>query len=199
MKDTYWKSGRVEQKKATRVQILEAANRLMENGSEFSLEDVAKEANVSRATIYRYFSNIEVLIADAGLHWNFKSSEEILKNLEHTATLGEKLHEIQKYYNEKTLGNETAFRQYLSKVITAPKASELRGARRVETLKLLLQDYGLSQEQESKFITLATLLMGIEPMIVAKDVCRLDNDETLNYLQWGLEMILKGMGIGDNE
>lgn len=52
-----------EEKKETRTRILDAGKRLLdrENGENWTLEDLAKEAGVSRMTVYRYFSNKETL------------------------------------------------------------------------------------------------------------------------------------------
>ena len=42
---------------------------------------------------------------------------------------------------------------------------------------------------------ISTVLMGIEAVIVSKDVCGLKNKETNDTLKWAFEMILKGMNI----
>jgi AcrR family transcriptional regulator len=57
--------GRVLQKRRTRQALLEAANRLRARGTVPTIEDVAAEAQVSRATIYRYYTAIDSLVADA--------------------------------------------------------------------------------------------------------------------------------------
>ena len=42
-------------------------------------------------------------------------------------------------------------------------------------------------------MVLATTLMGMEPFIVTKDVCGLDNEASKEVLRWGLELIIKGL------
>src|SRR5262249_36234360 len=59
--------GRPNQKSRTRKDLLQAASRLMRQGREPSLEDVAEEALVSRATAYRYFPSVEALLVEASL------------------------------------------------------------------------------------------------------------------------------------
>ncbi len=61
------KAGRPNQKSRTRKDLLRAASRLMKQGRNPTLEDVAEEAMVSRATAYRYFSGVEALLVEAGL------------------------------------------------------------------------------------------------------------------------------------
>src|SRR3982751_3242893 len=57
--------GRVLQKRRTRQALLEAANRLRGRGIVPTIEDVAAEAQVSRATVYRYYTAVDSLVADA--------------------------------------------------------------------------------------------------------------------------------------
>ncbi|GAA0326383.1 TetR/AcrR family transcriptional regulator [Sphingomonas oligophenolica] len=59
--------GRPNQKRRTRKDLLQAAARLMKQGSRPSLEEVAEEALVSRATAYRYFPSIEAVLLEAAL------------------------------------------------------------------------------------------------------------------------------------
>jgi hypothetical protein len=58
-------AGRPNQRTRTRKDLLQAASRLMKQGRQPSLEDVAEEALVSRATAYRYFSSVEALLVEA--------------------------------------------------------------------------------------------------------------------------------------
>ena len=59
------KSGRPNQTSRTRKDLLQAASRLMKRDRRITLEDVAEEALVSRATAYRYFSSVESLLVEA--------------------------------------------------------------------------------------------------------------------------------------
>jgi AcrR family transcriptional regulator len=64
MSTAYVQSGRVQQKRRTREQLLEAARRLIDSGDTPRVEDVAEEAGISRTTAYRYFpSQVELLAA----------------------------------------------------------------------------------------------------------------------------------------
>ena len=74
--------GRVKQKLHTRSVILDAAQKLMKDNKEVTLEDVASEANVSRATVYRYFSNIDLLYRETSLDLQHKSPDELCSEVE---------------------------------------------------------------------------------------------------------------------
>lgn len=60
-------AGRPNQRVRTRKDLLQAAARLMKQGRKPSLDDVAQEALVSRATAYRYFPTIDALLLEASL------------------------------------------------------------------------------------------------------------------------------------
>ena len=52
MKNSKINKGRAKQKQQTRSEILIAAKNLMKKKEKITLEDVAKKANISRATMY---------------------------------------------------------------------------------------------------------------------------------------------------
>jgi AcrR family transcriptional regulator len=196
MKQTNITTGRVNQKAQTRAKILEAAKALMKRKQAITLDDVAEKANISRATIYRYYSSIDTLIAEVSLDVQHKSPEEIAEEVKNMS-FEERLFFIQQYYNELAQKNETAFRRYLSVVLSESVSSKkkLRGARRLKSLSKALEPYKKDMDKESytKLLYAATLLTGIESLIVCKDVCDLNNKETNNVLQWAMQMILKGI------
>lgn len=194
MNKKYLGTGRQNQKLKTREKILNSTQALMEKGINFTLEDVAKKANISRATIYRYYSRVDVLAAEAVLDLNTKSSEQILEEVR-PMELGEAIFAIQDYYNNLTIDNEAGFRKYMSVVLNAHKSKKMRGARRKKTLKKLFKEKAshLSSSEKENLANLATLLMGIEAFVVTKDVCNLDNEQSKKLLNWGLDHILRSV------
>lgn len=192
-------TGRQTQKKKTRQKILDSAQNLMTIGKPFSLEDVAKHSNTSRATVYRYFSNIDILCSEAGIDIHTKSPEKLVEECNHLP-ITEQILYIQNYYNKLAIDNEAAFRKYLSiylKEDYSNQKNSVRGARRASALILALQPFKrkISKNNYQNLIASATALMGIEPLITTKDVCKLSNNDANSALSWGLEMLLKGSGI----
>lgn len=194
MKNEYLKKGRIKQKQETREKILSSTQELMSGSKKFTLEDVAEKAGISRATIYRYYSNIDVLSAEAGLDINTRSPADIYKNLEDVG-ISDKLLDVQEYYNDLALENEKAFRNYLSIVLTSDSQHNKRGARRNKTVKMVLDETNLTKKEIKDLQNLLTVLMGIEPLIVTKDVCGLNNEQSKKLLKWGMELLLKGISI----
>ena len=64
----------------TRKDLLQAATRLMKQGRKPSLEEVAEEAMVSRATAYRYFSTVDALLLEAALDVAVPEADVLFEN-----------------------------------------------------------------------------------------------------------------------
>ena len=96
--------------------------------------------------------------------------------------------------------NELVFRRYLSAtpIESINSSKKTRGARRVEALKLALEPFEnlMSKTNLDRLINIATLLMGIDALLVCKDVCGLDNTESDELLEWALDLILEGIRRG---
>ena len=60
-------TGRVDQRRRTRRRILRAAVHLLRSDEPLTLETAAQQAEVSRATVYRYFETADVLRLEAAL------------------------------------------------------------------------------------------------------------------------------------
>ena len=192
MSKKYINSGRKNQKLKTRDQILKSTQDLMDSGDDFSLEDVAKKADISRATIYRYYSNVDILAAEAILDLNTKSSEELVESVQ-DKDIRTAIMDIQDYYNDLTIDFEAGFRKYMSVILNGPASKSMRGARRKKTLLMIMEQKSpnLSAEEREKLANLATVLMGVEAFVVTKDVCGLDNKQSKELLNWGLNLILE--------
>ncbi|MEM7105664.1 MAG: TetR/AcrR family transcriptional regulator [Bacteroidota bacterium] len=194
MNKSYLDSGRKDQKLKTRNKILGGAQYFLNQGKTFSLDDVARQAGMSRATIYRYYSSAEVLSIEAGLDLNIDHPNTIFENYKNLP-FEEMILGIQDYFNRFSVDNEPALRRFLSTVMSTESPENKRGARRVQTMQLALNHSGVNLEKSEmdKLICVATIFMGLEPLIVTKDVCKLNNQSSLEVLKWGLELILKGL------
>jgi AcrR family transcriptional regulator len=199
MKNEYLAKGRTGQKQKTREKILRAAQKIQGCGEELTLEKVAEKAGLSRATIYRYYSNKDVLSAEAVLDIKTLTPEQILSKYEEedleTTLIG-----IQKYYNRLAIDNEPSFRKYLSVILNPDNPVSVRGGRRVRTLLMALDQKksGIQWENREKLIYMATLMMGIEALIVTRDVCQLEEAAAEEILQWGMRTLLAGMRSPDS-
>ena len=199
MNSTYLSKGRTGQKQRTREKILKAARELQGKGIELTLENVAKRAGISRATIYRYYSNKDVLSAEAVLDMKTRTPEQILSEFSQT-DIENTLLGIQRYYNDLAIKNEKAFRKYLSVMLNPENTVSVRGARRIRTLSKAMEQKqsSISPEDQKRLVYIATLMMGIEAFIVTRDVCQLDGEAAEEVLHWGLKTMLQGIRCKDS-
>ena len=188
--------GRVNQKLKTRDAILQAAKSLMTKKKKINLEDVAEHAGISRATVYRYFSNIDLLFLEATLDFEHLSADEIAEQVK-DLPLKQGVLFIQNYYNTLALKNETVFRRYLSSALAESVNSKkkLRGSRRVSSLQKSLTPFKdeLGKDNFNKLINIASVLMGIDALIVTKDVCNMNETEANKLLAWALDAIINSL------
>ncbi len=193
-------TGRINQKSATRHKILETARKLLETKASFSLEDVAAEMGTSRATVYRYFSNTDLLCAEAVLAFKVKQPADFVVDTR-GMTLSESLLYVQAYFNQHAQLHELAFRKYLSVVLNesvkGEQSAQLRGARRLVVLEAVMEPHAqrIAAQDYNRLKHICSALLGIEPMIANKDVNGLTNEESNDLLAWALELILKGMEL----
>lgn len=194
MSKQYIQKGRKTQKLKTRDKILRSTQKLLEKNQDISLEDVAKEAGISRATIYRYYSSIDVLAAEAVLDLNTKSSEDLYDEVA-GKDLKEAILSMQDYYNQLTIDNESGFRKYMSVVLNNDHSDKMRGARRKKSLLMFLENKAqhMSAQDKENLANIATVLMGVEAFVVTKDVCGLNNEESKKLLNWGMERLLESI------
>lgn len=196
MKQVLLKKGRVNQKNKTRTRILNSAKILMSKKRNITLEEVAYNAEVSRATIYRYFPNINLLCTEASLDVHYLTPNVLFEQVV-GMPIEERILYIQRYYNKLAQDHELIFRRYLSTVLNESIVSrkKIRGARRVEAMALVLDSFkkDMTKQNLNNLKNITSILMGIDALIVAKDVCGLSNKEADNTLKWGIEMILKGI------
>ena len=165
MKKDIPSNGRVNQKAKTKTKILGAAKKIMNFERMITLEDVAKKANISRATIYRYYDNIELLIMEASLDIHHKSPDELFYEVK-SMSFEDRIFYIQKHYNQQAQEHELVFRRYLSAVLSKSisSAEKLRGARRVKSLNNVLDAFKNDMDSYTfkKVKSVASVLMGID-------------------------------------
>ncbi len=189
-------TGRTAQKLNTRSKILVAAHKVLEKGEDLTMESIASEANISRATIYRYYSNVDSLSTELILHLNIPNKENMVEELREE-NLHPALLSIQHTYLDFILDNEAAARKFLGAILSSSDSKLVRGKNRLNALKFYFESRktDLKKDELEKLIHVSVLLMGIESIIVSKDVCGLDDATSKETLQWGLEMILKGISV----
>ncbi len=182
-------SERINQKKRTRSELLRTARRLIEEGSSFSVADVADASGISRATAYRYFSRPEDILREAALDAIAEKvhlSDEIAKD----GTVEQRLDEMVGQIFRMVADNESVFRAFLSAAVTSDEIP--RSGRRLpwlaETLKPI--EGRVSKPAYEDLLAGLSLLTGIEAIIVLRDVCAMDIDRAEKVVRWSAQAML---------
>jgi len=191
-------SGRVNQKLRTRNAILKAVAGILKDNQNPTIDEIAEVAMVSRTTLYRYFPNIESLVIEASLDIKTKEAEELFEYASEDVI--EKIGIIQDYLYDLAVDNEAQFRQFIKASMVSwlekeGKVSSIRGGRRIYLLEAALEtvEDQLPPEIIQKLVVALSALMGIESLIVVRDICEVSYQEGKETMNWAVKMMVKGI------
>jgi len=186
--------GRVLQKRRTRQALLEAANRLRARGTVPTIEDVAAEAQVSRATIYRYYTAIDSLVADALFQADVPEQE--LFDPAMTAPVDRVL-AVERYVNNllsaDEIGLHVIVRNFVDNWLNSDPSDRIpRPGRRLPLLDSALKPFRsrLGSRELRRLRHALTLAIGTEALIAMRDVCLLSKRETRETLRWAVAALV---------
>ena len=184
---------RPNQRLRTRKDLLAAATRLIRAGRRPSLEEVAAEALVSRATAYRYFPHVKALLVEASLDVAIPPLEEILDGTAGEDAVGRVLR-VDTALHDMVLANEPAIRTMLANALE--HGDEDVPAR--QNRRSILIDAALGPSRRrfkpaslEALRTALAILIGTEGMIVCKDVLRIDDAEARKAKRWAIRALVE--------
>ena len=187
-------SGRIKQKMKTREKLLEVAHKWLIEGNSIDIEKIAKEAQVSKATAYRYFSSKDVLQREASLHSKSEEKENLFSGLSEDDLDG-RIEILISYHFDILTKNEAEFRLYLSAVMKESvqnKQVYTRAGRRVilieEALKPLRKS--VSVREFDNMVSAISTILGIESITILKDICSLRSEEIFETWKWMIKKII---------
>jgi AcrR family transcriptional regulator len=187
---------RSNQKLRTRKALLEAAGRLMRQGSRPTLEEVAQEALVSRATAYRYFPSLEALLVEAGVHVVVPRADELFADAPDGDPL-QRLLRVEAALHEATVTNEPALRLMLASTVeqaasAAPSELPVRQNRRSPLIDAALAPAARTLRGEPRALLgqAVALIVGVEALVAAKDVLGLDAAAAHRLKRWMIAALL---------
>lgn len=188
--------GRPNQKSRTRKDLLRAASRLMGAGRSPSLEDVADEAMVSRATAYRYFPGIEALLAEAALDVAMPDAESFFAGDASAGPL-ERLLRADAAVADMIRANEPALRAMLvhslRQGLAGGGALPVRRNRRTPLIEAALAP---ARERfapwlHDRLVKALALVVGTESMIAFKDVLGIGDEEADAVRRWMIRALFE--------
>jgi AcrR family transcriptional regulator len=191
-------SGRANQRRRTRKDLLDAASRLMKQGRKPSLEEIAEEALVSRATAYRYFPNVEVLLHEASFDIAIPQPQDLFHDDSPTDPVA-RVQMLDTALHDVILANEASLRMMLvhslGHAMREAKEGDLpvRQNRRTPLIEAALKS-ARHQFKAGALETLSkalALVIGTEGMIVIKDVLQLDDADARKVKRWAIRALVE--------
>jgi AcrR family transcriptional regulator len=191
------KAERPNQKLRTRKDLLRAAARLMKKNQKPSLEEVAAEALVSRATAYRYFPNLQSLLLEASLDVAFPEAAEVLRETSEDDPVA-RLERVDSALDAMINDNEAALRMMLANSLGRTTETAVSGdlpARQNRRSPLIEEALRPCRNQfkPSTLPALASalaLILGTEAMVVFKDVLQLDETQARKVKRWAIRALV---------
>ena len=190
---------RPNQKRRTRKDLLTAAARLMERGRKPTLEEVAEEALVSRATAYRYFPGVEPLLVEAALDVAVPLPEDLFRG-KGPADPVARLEQVEGALHDMIGANEASLRLMLMQSLqrglfrdgTADDVPP-RQNRRTPLIEAALEP-ARAGFRPAALKTLArahALVIGTESMVVCKDVLQIDDAEARKVRRFAIRALVE--------
>lgn len=184
---------RSQQRLRTRKDILRAANKLAQDGDRPSMDAIAEEALVSRATIYRYFPNVEELLFEASVDLDAPNAETFFVDCEETDPI-ERIDKAEAAMHEVTYANEQILRHLLSiSLVRDSDSLPVRQNRRVPLVQAALEPVRnqMKKAEYDRLCSALALVFGLESMIVFKDVHPLSSKKAREVKRWIIDSLVR--------
>ena len=181
--------GRESQKNRTRKALVAAAAALIRNGHQPTVSDVAEAAEISRATAYRYFPTQEMLLAEVAL---FAVGGPLLTSGEEKLPVAEAIARLVRRVGAWAYDNEQPLRTLLRLSLDPATGVRRPGHRRewiAEALALVRSR--IDPDTYHKLTRALTLLLGIDPVVVMKDIAGASREQALDALGWTAQTLVE--------
>ncbi|HEU0098086.1 MAG TPA: TetR/AcrR family transcriptional regulator [Allosphingosinicella sp.] len=190
--DDIGRTGRPNQRGRTRKDLLEAAARLMRAGRNPTLDEVAEEALVSRATAYRYFPGVDALLVEASLDVAFPDGAVLFEN--GPPDIAARVETAARAVSEMVRDNEPALRTMLANALQTrarDKDIPARQNRRSKLIEAALEPAPLTVPARDRLAKALAFFIGTEAMLVGKDVLQLDEAEAASVKNWAMRALVE--------
>ncbi|RAK61017.1 TetR/AcrR family transcriptional regulator [Phenylobacterium hankyongense] len=191
-------AGRPNQKRRTRKALLEAAARLRSVGRNPTLEEVAEEALVSRATAYRYFASVDGLLLESALDVAMPRAEDLFPPGAPTDPVA-RLERVDQAVHDMMVANEAPLRMMLAQSLErsvrgdAEDGVPARQNRRSPLIDAALEParHLLDPDAIKPLSAALALLVGTEALVVLKDVLQLEDAEAREVKRWAIRALVE--------
>lgn len=187
-------TGRSNQRSRTRKDLLQAAARLMQQGRKPTLEEVAEQAMVSRATAYRYFASIEALVVEASLDLAVPAPEQLFADYASEDPVA-RLERADSALHAMIRANEPSMRLMLVHSLQRAERNDdipPRQNRRTPLIEAALEPARQQFKPAAlkNLVRALALVIGTEAMVVFKDVLQLDEADAQKVRRWAIRALV---------
>jgi AcrR family transcriptional regulator len=190
---------RTNQRLRTRKDLLEAANRLMRGGASPSFEAIAEAAMVSRATAYRYFPGLDALLREAALDVETPTPQALFGDDPSTDALA-RIERLDAALAAMVRANEISLRAMLAQSLQPagdPEAATRQNRRSPLVAAALSTSIPPFRPADLDTLSKAlVVLLGIEAVVVFKDVLALPDDEADRVRRWMIRALVEAARKG---
>ena len=192
---------RSAQKRRTRRAILAAAEALMRQNETPTARRVAEVAEVSRRTVYLYFPTQEQLVTEAALE-GVRTEVERALDVADADDVWARIDTLVDATLQSCIESEVQLRtmirlaveQRLTESQGGPaRQAPLRGARRIEWIEAALAPVRgqLGEARFERLVSGLALCVGIEALLVLRDIRGLDEAEMVQVSRWAARALLR--------
>ncbi len=183
----------------TRKDLLLAAARLLKDGRQPTMDEVAEAALVSRATAYRYFPRLEALLVEAPLDGAVPDAKALFDE-NPTADPAQRVDQAEAAMHRMTYQNESQLRLMLANSLlqaagdggreAAPPPRQNRRTPMIEAALAPARGRFSRQAYENLRAALA-LVFGTESMVVFRDVLPLPEARARKVKSWMIHTLVR--------
>jgi len=190
--------GRVNQKARTRTALLASALDLIRRGYRPTVEDAALAVGISKRTAYRYFVSQDHMLADAALEGLRGQMDAVFSGPAMAgADAHVRLNRLAAAIRELGERHEPELRTMMRAALEMSANAQnpdapARGGRRLDWIKTALEPVKdrLSAEAYAQLVAGLAVCIGIDALIVLRDVCGLPSEEAESVMRWSATALL---------
>lgn len=170
----------------------------MKQGRLPTIDEVAQEALVSRATAYRFFPSVEALMREAALDVAMPQPAGALDGVRSTDPVA-RLERVDDAIHDFILENETALRLILAHAIEQGARTERDGeAPQRQNRRLPMIEAAVAPAREefspatlTMLVSALALVIGPEAIVVGKDVLQLDDAQIRQVKRFAISALVE--------
>ena len=181
--------GRESQKNRTRKALVSAAQELIAQGRQPTVTEAAGTAGISRATAYRYFPTQELLLAEVAL---FAAGGPLFVPTRRGASAADAMGHLVRSVGKWAYANEEPLRTILRLSLDSATGVRRPGHRTEWIRDTLAPAHDqIDRKTYDKLSRALTLMLGIDPVVVMKDIAGASREQALDALEWSARTLVE--------